>query len=468
MTVRAELADGRVLEFPEGTDPGVIQQTVKRMLGATPAPIGTGRPKQTLSVEGGRKGSFLPLSTDPEGNLQFDLSAGITGAIGSALSLPGDVVTGKTDVYSPEAAERAIGLAMLATGAPPASRILRTPPRQVLPKAPTAAELKAAGSAGFEKARAMGVDYSSAAVKTMADDFQRGLEADGIIAELTPKTFAVLRKLQEPPEGSVASLAGLIAARRTFQNIALGSDATERLAAKRAIDKLDEFIAGPGQAGAMARPAATAEAVVPAGPIPSGGPAEEAARVLAEARGNYAAAKRSEKLTATEKLAADRAAASNSGKNSGNATRQRLASLLASDKAKRGYSKEELAFIQQVVDGKWGSEMARYAGNLMGGGGGLGQAGTGLGAAAFGLAVGGGPGAVAGAAVPVIGAASRALYNRAVKGQVAKLDEMIRQRSPLYQDLLKNAAEAPTSPEARAQLLRSLLLMLGVEEAAKP
>lgn len=32
--MRAELADGRVLEFPDGTDPAVIQATVKRVLGA--------------------------------------------------------------------------------------------------------------------------------------------------------------------------------------------------------------------------------------------------------------------------------------------------------------------------------------------------------------------------------------------------------------------------------------------------
>ena len=32
MTIRAELADGRILEFPEGTDPNVIQSTVKKMI----------------------------------------------------------------------------------------------------------------------------------------------------------------------------------------------------------------------------------------------------------------------------------------------------------------------------------------------------------------------------------------------------------------------------------------------------
>ena len=34
MTIRAELADGRVLEFPDGTDPSVIQTTVKRIISA--------------------------------------------------------------------------------------------------------------------------------------------------------------------------------------------------------------------------------------------------------------------------------------------------------------------------------------------------------------------------------------------------------------------------------------------------
>ena len=38
MTITAELADGRRLEFPDGTDPAVIQSTVKKVLGKTTAP----------------------------------------------------------------------------------------------------------------------------------------------------------------------------------------------------------------------------------------------------------------------------------------------------------------------------------------------------------------------------------------------------------------------------------------------
>lgn len=45
MTIQAQLADGRVLEFPDGTDPAVVQQTVKRVLAsgeAAPAVAGAG------------------------------------------------------------------------------------------------------------------------------------------------------------------------------------------------------------------------------------------------------------------------------------------------------------------------------------------------------------------------------------------------------------------------------------------
>jgi hypothetical protein len=40
MAIEAELADGRILEFPDGTDPAVIQATVKKVLGQT-APTAT-------------------------------------------------------------------------------------------------------------------------------------------------------------------------------------------------------------------------------------------------------------------------------------------------------------------------------------------------------------------------------------------------------------------------------------------
>ena len=38
MAIEAELPDGQILEFPDGTDPGVIQATVKRVLASSQPP----------------------------------------------------------------------------------------------------------------------------------------------------------------------------------------------------------------------------------------------------------------------------------------------------------------------------------------------------------------------------------------------------------------------------------------------
>jgi len=46
MAIEAELADGRILEFPDGTDPAVIQSTVKRIMGVGSAPAAAPAPAQ--------------------------------------------------------------------------------------------------------------------------------------------------------------------------------------------------------------------------------------------------------------------------------------------------------------------------------------------------------------------------------------------------------------------------------------
>ena len=51
--VDARLHDGRILRFPEGTDPAVIQATVKRVLGKTDKPISSPAPEGQLETESG-------------------------------------------------------------------------------------------------------------------------------------------------------------------------------------------------------------------------------------------------------------------------------------------------------------------------------------------------------------------------------------------------------------------------------
>lgn len=49
MAIEAELADGRILEFPDGTDPAVIQSTVKRIMGVGSAPAAASVAAQKLA-----------------------------------------------------------------------------------------------------------------------------------------------------------------------------------------------------------------------------------------------------------------------------------------------------------------------------------------------------------------------------------------------------------------------------------
>lgn len=67
MAIEAQLADGRILEFPDGTDPAVIQSTVKRMIaGGQPAPAQKSAPKTTQAALGDDYDFGSPLGTGSE------------------------------------------------------------------------------------------------------------------------------------------------------------------------------------------------------------------------------------------------------------------------------------------------------------------------------------------------------------------------------------------------------------------
>lgn len=402
------------------------------------------------------RSSILPFSKDAQGRDFIDFNSGLIGSLKSGITAPGDVASGKLDPESPEAVKRAMDFATIAAPVNPAIRAgdkaipgALKALKPTKPKAPSVEALKEASEAGYESIRAMGVDYSADAVKSLADDVARELEDKGIFAELSPKTFSLLDKLREPPADSVASIENLVAARRAFNNAAGDfTNPTERLAANRVIDRLDEFLLGRDEASVVA------------------GPAPAAGKALEDARGNYAAAKRSEKVTGAEERADLNAAVANSGANVDNQTRARIRDLLTRKKDARGYSKEELAFLEQVARGTWGSNLARWMGNLLGGGGGMGaQVAGGLGAA-FGGVAGGFPGAGIGYAIPpIVGALSKKASAALTRRQLHKADEKIRERSPLFEEMKANPPMEAINPEARAAILRALGLYGTQDEA---
>src|SRR5690606_31145109 len=184
-------------------------------------------------------------------------------------------------------------------------------------------------------------------------------------------------------------------------------------------------------------------------------------------RGNYAAAMRSNDLTGKLdrantgilERAEVRAQAANSGRNIDNTIRSKVASLLEKPKEVSGFSDPELAALNKVVEGGAGRNTARYIGNLLGGGGGIGQAGIGALGGAGGAAVAGIPGAAVGAIAPAaVGAGAKAIANQLAKRSLNQVDELVRTRSPLYQEALRAADTMPAHLGKKATIAKMLLM----------
>src|SRR5581483_9679686 len=159
-----------------------------------------------------------------------------------------------------------------------------------------------ASKAGYDAVKGMDVAYSSDAVADLAKGLKQGLENDGLVSDLAPVTHKYLDKLANPPADSISPIGGLEAARRTFGKAGGNfSNPTDQEAAKRVKDALQSFMESPPEGSVLS------------------GDSTAAGQALAEARGNYAAAKRSEKITGAEEAANLRADAANSGLNADNA-----------------------------------------------------------------------------------------------------------------------------------------------------
>lgn len=395
-------------------------------------------------------GTILPFTKYSDKSVGFDSNAGIVGMAKRALqgawsgvTLPGDVATGKVDPESQEGIERALQLATIASPMSPASgegisALLGARAANV--PAPTAEALHAASEAGYSAARDLGVEYASPAVAAMAAKVQGVLNDKGMLAELAPQTHAILNKLQAVPEGaSSVPFGNLDAARKAFGHAAgTFTNPTEQKAAIAAKYAIDDFVTNPSEGAVVA------------------GPADVAAKVVADARANAAAGFRSDTINGIDRTVGLRSAATDSAARSGNAIRSRVATMLLNDKASAGFSPEELDALQAVTEGTATSNTARKVGGLLSGG--LHGPLAALGGAAAGGEAGGTLGAIAGSAIPLVGVAARELDNALTARRLTAADELVRQRSPLYNWRVQSAPTEsfPTSPQTA--LLRGAML----------
>jgi hypothetical protein len=312
---------------------------------------------------------------------------------------------------------------------------------------PTAEQLKRSGGAQIEQARNSGVEFTPQAAQNLGSQIEAALQGRGFNDVTAKETFGTLAGLRKPPDGAVSTSFGNLQNLREQLNKVAGSiDPRERAAANAAIKELDGWLSG-SHSGASLAGSTTPEA------------AAQAASTYKSGRGDYSAYKRSADVTGRAEHADLRAAATNSGRNIDNLTRQRFVDILTNDAKGRGYSDPALEAIEGVVRGSKTTNAARYIGNLLGGGGGIGQ--TGVAAIGAGVGAAGGStigmpavGAVAGAAVPgPVGASAKALANALTKRGVSKVDELIRMESPMYQAMPRQAV----NPATQQAIIRALL-----------
>jgi hypothetical protein len=382
-------------------------------------------PKQDLPQQPW-SGSVLPVSSDTEGKVKFDPNAGILGGLFQTFKTPGDVYQGNIDLNTQEGFGKALQMGLAINPMGPVGAIA---PRAAV--APSREILKDSASGTYDAVRDMKVPFNSGPVADRVGALKNQLEQTfGIDRDTSPKSFNALdtldRRLSEKPQVTTEDIE---IARRKLDSAAADFN-----------NKTDQKTAGllrKGLEGIVENPPPRA---VPEGRFDD---AMRAAGLMKEARGNYGAAARAETLDKLAEKADRQAAVSNSGLNLDNTLRQRVNSLLSDPKKVRGFSDEEKAALNEVAMGTPSRNAIRYASNLLGGGGGLGAVTAGLASGLVGAAAGGPIGAALGTVPPVVGLLAKKYSAGATRSALDAANEMVRQRSPMYEGIL--AQQSPIS-----------------------
>lgn len=306
-----------------------------------------------------------------------------------------------------------------------------------MPPAPSAGELKAAAKQGYDAARKSGIELKPESLTDFSTQVKTQLNGDGINEVLAPKTFGVLDKIGTAPAGATVTTDNFRTLQRSLGLAAKSTDPTERMAAARALEALNGHLEN-----------------IPSSSILRGTPADlaEVSKTIKTANANYAASKRSDLVQGKVDRAELNAATANSGQNLDNSLRQQVKSILTNPKALRGFSEDEKSMMMKVAAGTAPGNIIRHVGNLLGGGGGLGALTTGA-AATYAT----GP---VGMAAPLAGWALKKAGNAITARNVAKLDELVRSRSPLAQQQFQKAIQEAGGRNANSlQLLMSAAML---------
>jgi hypothetical protein len=273
--------------------------------------------------------------------------------------------------------------------------------------APTVEQLEAAAKASYNHPAVAGLELHPSSTHYTAGKITHALNQGGYRQVTAPQTFALVQELKNQI-GTTAKVADIQSVRTALGKVAGNfSNPVEQKAANKAVRAIDDYLANLKPFDVAA------------------GDAKSAATILKEARDNWAAKSRLERINDAEYRAELNAASANSGGNVNNATRQALKSILLSPAKRRGFSTEEIEQMEKVVKGTFTGNMARFISKILSTQG-MHGAGIIAGSAAAAPATSG-----ASLALPVAGYAAKKVADASTARAISELDRMIAMRSPL-------------------------------------
>ncbi len=362
---------------------------------------------------------------------------------GGATAVPALTSIGKRlmAVLGPAAASETAGQVTKGTALEPVARVTAAfaggagAGKIAAALAPTGAELKTAAQAAYKHPVVKDVEFKPQAVGALSGRIQMELVKDGFrpVQDNAKSTFAVLKDLKPPVGVQSVTVDDLDAARKVLtkyskQVDAVGAPTTNATAAAKAIGHIDDFLPNLQQSDLLR------------------GNAVLASEKLTEARGNWAAYKRSQLADTKMENARIQAASTYGGGNINNALRQAYRPLEVNNYGKvAGWSPEAKDALKDVVEGKPVRNALRDLGRL---------APTGpvnIGLHALNAA------ATGGASLPIAGAAyaAKKLGERGTKQAAERLSEVLRSQSPLAS---QRALAAPAAPQRRLTPLQRRLM----------
>lgn len=359
----------------------------------------------------------------------------LNAAFRTYVGQPVEQATGSKDIGT--AAEIAAGL----FGPSALTRVAQKVGRMVATK-PTAEQIEAAATAGFQSPVIRSLEIQPSAVQTWAAGLQHNLSS-GLGRPVAGKTWGYLDDVSNIPAGARVTGHDLQALRQNLATVAKerGPDfqaTPDAAAATRAIEHLDRFIA---------------RGITPRDVI-SGNPAAAAA-TWAEARGNYAQFAKIRAADRRQIQAEGNSQSAHSGLNFDNTMRQKMRDV-ATGPAGRGFTGPgEREAVERVVFGSPERNALRVASSALGGGGGI-AAPIIAGIGAAGTASMGGWGAAA----PFAGMGMRVTQNAMTSRDMDRLNAVLRANAPLATGPTQNIARSLMGADTPQWLQNAMVLRL--------